>query len=408
MKICTLRVFRMLICGISITGAGAGAFAQSPDPEELLAQANAINIVVDVFSGLPNPVFQVTDSLSVHRMKLRMLALLRNLQALRCGDCRIPTSSLGYRGFTITVGDPQNEILMQIYDEVIMVSRNLYESSIWFISDPGREFERMIAIIGVRDSLRASNGSSVPFASIVPEELYTPVIRSGIITFEMVTETLAVDFSQIVSEGHYVSSSTQVSVLPDIRIRGALEYNYNRYTLVIESVDGISGVLTDAKLPNSTDLTMARDSLIAYYVPVIDSIQRNLIEVLFGQEEPFGPDVQPQVFLVKTTEGGVALFAHSGTYIGGINRTNFFWIYTNQESFDIERLRNIAIPSNASVTSGGKHTPVSSVYKKQYNLRGQVVGDLIHKKVVRKSASGILLFWGGSGQEKSELLIKQK
>ena len=399
------------MCQLLIWSIVSISFSQLT-PEEILNSAETITITPYVFSGLPDPVYQLTDPASVNLVTERVKMMLENIEALSCEDCWNQSSNLSYRGLRVTIGEGVNQVTLMVYDGGILLHLHPFDSRLWYLADSGREFERMIASLGARNNLRSEDANQVVFTEVVPQELYEPAIRCGFITIELVSDSFFVNFSSINAENMFLNRQSAHPAFSDLLIRRALEVSSSRIAFRLHAEYGIADISSDPDMGTigitpSADISGLRDSLLQLYVEIIDSMQRNWNKIEFGDAKLLRADFYPQDFLVKTTEGGLALLSLAGYYIGAIDRILLFCIYTDQEKFDMDALRSF-INGRTEIDkfrSAKYSAPGSSSSGSLFNLKGQAVRKTVSREPIKSAAAGLFLEPGG--KEKNRILISR-
>jgi hypothetical protein len=118
-----------------IIGCVVGGIALHGAPGHLVSRAEPVQVELDAFSGLPNPVWELPASLADN--------ILTRLRALRPAPQPGPGDGLGYRGFVIrATGDSLGG-----YDEIritrgsVLAQRGDRRDA---FSDPDRSLERLL------------------------------------------------------------------------------------------------------------------------------------------------------------------------------------------------------------------------------------------------------------------------
>jgi hypothetical protein len=119
-----------------IIGCVAGAIALHGAPAHLGVRAEPVQVELDAFSGLPNPVWELPASLANN--------ILTRLRALRPAPQRVGAGDgLGYRGFVIR---PNGDSLAG-YDEIRIARGSVLAQRgdrLEAFSDPDRSLERLL------------------------------------------------------------------------------------------------------------------------------------------------------------------------------------------------------------------------------------------------------------------------
>ena len=97
-----------------------------------------VNVEIDMFSGMPNPVWTLTDAQATE-----FLAKLADLQET---EAKHRSSNLGYRGLIVRM-QPGAEQEIHIQNGFVEVGGTMAMASTFF-SDPNRSLERWLLVTG--------------------------------------------------------------------------------------------------------------------------------------------------------------------------------------------------------------------------------------------------------------------
>ena len=407
------NIYLCLVAVLNIVGFSYGLTT----PQEVLSSAKSIAIEVNVFSGRGDPVYKLDDSVSVKAITNRLSMILENAEKLKSVGCA-QVSNLGYRGMVMDIGDSIHQITVVITNGKISLSPSPISSYIYCLSDSGRELERLVAKSGAKNKLTSINGApAVAFVDVVPKELYQPVTSYGIATMDDMSDSFAIDFSSLKFANIILKNirSGYDPVFRDILIRRLLEVSYSPLAYLIEAPYAIAGIdsvekTAGKKMPVSSYFTQSRDSLLRYFLPVIDSAQKHPELLQYGPAKQMTGNIFPRAYVIKISEGGLAFFANVGMYIGGIDRICLFWIYTDQNSFDVDALRGLIDPPTGIdygiINRDGKTYPI---FSELFNLKGQTLkrSSFSSGTLGRISPAGIIVKKNVSGKARCEVMIKR-
>ncbi|MBF0430229.1 MAG: hypothetical protein HQK83_03045 [Fibrobacteria bacterium] len=344
----------LILCGVLLT-----LFSNTYGSSEA---ASTFDVTFDMYSGQPNPVCTLTDSLSISLLKHRIDSY--RIYSFSHTGCPEPLTGSGYRGIQMV----HNEIPISVSNGTITILHGPF-------CDYRSELEQM----AVRFCKSETFGTQTDIMQMVPETLYRDFTTDGLFTIEQPSGSFFVDFSLLGTGYHYLSVGQDSVRGFDIVFSLGSGVRY-----LFQAPHGMADMGNNQDFPVISDIRIATektDSLLKQSRAAFDSL--HLVPPDTGYQENFGltEELTPgRMFVIKTEEKAYVAVIFIGFYIGGVDRYHFYYSYTTDGIFrknggqsgtthmhrELFREKN-----NANMGSQGR----SSEHGDSYNVRGQKLQD---------------------------------